>query len=472
MSLKTKPLYKGALALVAAAALSVGGFTATAAFADEAPSPAAPSSEEAVAPEAQEATPDTTEVAPPEESTNAEETDVDQPEATEPAPESQEPTEDTASTEPAVEPETPTETTPSEEPVVADEAGKTPAPTCVTSVKNDRNHTFNNATGAVTLTVGGGEVGQPLCNPGSVGIALFGFVEQNKQWKQQLVDIVYIDVDKVGTYSATPKFAAKCRQYDAYAADGGRAKVTPPDVLYGPANPYEPSFLHDYSNGPTSHDIASAEGCAGMPETPGPRVETRQQGGFVCGDAVVTINNIYRTIPSIVVFNENGEWVAVDDVDHITETSDTTEYPLTAEEIESCKPATPEDKETSTEWEKKHPVCDATTVEETRSVTTTKYTPVLVSGSTWNLQETTTTALETRTVPVEKVEACPTTVVPPASTPDKPAPKPTPPPGLADTGVFTAPAGYTAAGLLFAGMAFLGIMAIRRRKAAATATNE
>jgi hypothetical protein len=295
-----------------------------------------------------------------------------------------------------------------------------PAEKCVTLDKSKLTHTFNEATGAVTIVAKGGKAGTPVCNPLYVNVVAYAYTAANSQWPQEPVNQVRIFVDKVGSFSGAPSFIKDCRQYDAYASYKGWEAVTPPPVLKGPGNPYEPEFLHQHSTGPTSHHASSAYGCAGKPEVPGPQVITsdKVEGKFVCGDEFVTSTYTITTTFYKVVFVD-GKYKLVVDTDKSTVVTKSETRPLTTEEIESCKPEIPAPFVVVTEAIDGKFVCGDEFVNQTGSVTTTPYKAVLVSGSTWEIvldtdNVTVKPFTSTRSLTAEEIESC---------KPEIPAPK-------------------------------------------------
>jgi len=429
----------------------------------------------------------------------ADETPVELPAVTESAPAPEQPAEvapaqpaDAESAKVAPVPAEDTQPSPPEEQVVVDNSEADapealtskphePVEKCVTLSKKNTTHTFNEATGATTVVVSG-KAGTPVCNPLYIVIVPFAYLVANSVWPQEDVgrdNPTRIYVDKVGSYSATPLLIKDCRQYDSYASFKSWEDATPPSILKGAGNPYEPDFLHQYSTGPTTYHATSAHGCAGKPEVPGPKVTTTgvTEEKFVCGDALVNRSETITTTYFKVVF-VNGKFEIVIDESKTTVVTVPSTRALTPEEIESCKPVVPETKVVEKIVSTEECVPGKATVTQTFTVSRTAYTAVLVSGSTWDIFSDTTIKTDTREIALtqSQLEACNPVIVPPtvipAGTPPAPlkaAPAPPKPPVLASTGAETGGPLTIAALLLLVGTAFSVNHAMRRRR---NSTNE
>lgn len=330
---------------------------------------------------------------------------------------------------------------------------------CVTINKQNQVHTYDTATGAVTLVVSGGEVGVAVCNPLFINLVAYAYTSANSPLPQEPVDQVRIYVDKVGTYSGAPQAIEDCRQYDAYASHDGWDAVTPPVLLNGPDLL---DYLHQYSTGPRTYDASPTYGCEGKPEVPEPEVIQSDwtAGAFVCGDTTVTLSRTTTTTYYTVVFVD-GEYKLVVDSAKGTVVTETDTRPLSPEEIESCRPDVSSPEMIVSEWVDGQYVCGDETVDQTRTVTTTYFNTVLVSGSTWKKvvdtdKSTVTTEHNVRQLTKDEAYACAVT-----------ASLPTPPQTLASTGVSTGPLFGASAFVLLVGTTLLMGASWRRRKAAA-----
>jgi len=371
---------------------------------------------------------------------------------------------------------------PQEEVVVVGDKVAPPAPQttgpvtdvkCVTLDKKSMSHTFNEATGATDITVSG-KPGTPACKPAFVIISAFVMTKPNSVWPQEKVGEARIYVDKVGSFSGKPPYIKDCRQYDVGISFVSWEKATPSAVLTEPGKPYEPEFLHQYSNGPTTYHTSSAAGCAGKPEAPEPKTTTSAwiEGKFVCGDTLVNLTRTITTTYYKVVFVD-GKFQIVEDTAKNTVVTENSTRPLKDTEIESCKPVVPNPEVVTSEWVSGAPDCVTDKVTQTRTVTTTTTTPVLVSGSTWTKHVETTTKTETQQIALDdtQLKACHPVIVPVGNHPGTPpaahavTPKP---PVLASTGAEIGGTVALAALLFGLGGAFVVSEFRRRRKA----TNE
>ncbi len=151
------------------------------------------------------------------------------------------------------------------------------------------------------------------------------------------------------------------------------------------------------------------------PDTPEPKVTYTewQDEAWVCGDESVTQTRTKTTTPYKVVLVEGSTWKVIEDTESISTSVETQTRALTDEEIESCKPTIPESKVTYTQWQDGAWVCGDTEVTQTRTATTTPWIPVLVSGSTWELQLDSANAVvktetQTRALTDTEKATCPT----------------------------------------------------------------
>jgi len=356
-------------------------------------------------------------------------------------------------------------------------------PTCIDQV--NWSYTYDTATGSGTITAASDQKAQStaLCDPLATRSAAWSYdlpASGNPSYPQTLRGFKDVTVDTLGTFNFAPPQLASCRQYDTYAewqSNGGPGGLPLPGKLYGTGNE-EPPFLSDKlggkGNGPTYHSTTS-DGCnqPEPPAVPNPKVDKSEwkDGKFVCGDLTVTQTREVTTTPYKVTLKD-GKWIVVEDTENIKTVTETQTRALTTEEIESCKPAVPEPKVVTSEWVSGEWVCGDTTVEQTRTVSTTTSTPVFVSGSTWTVSTETVVKTETQEVALSEsqLETCEAVVVPPTTPPTKPvAHKPSAPTGdnLAYTGTESTPAVFLGGSLLLLG-AMLAAINLRRRKA----TNE
>ena len=214
---------------------------------------------------------------------------------------------------------------------------------------------------------------------------------------------------------------------------------------------------------------AEIESC--KPEIPEPKVTYTewQDEAWVCGDTETTQNRTKTTTPYQVVLVSGSTWKVVEDTENVTTTVETQTRALTEEEVESCKPETPEPKVTYTEWQDEEWVCGDTEVTQMRTKTTTPYKVVLVEGSTWQVIEDTVniktvTENQTRPLTKEEIESC---EVPPTTPPTTPPGVKTPPPS-AHTGDLlsgSSPLGSLALGFGVVSLIAVAAFLARRRSA-------
>ena len=298
--------------------------------------------------------------------------------------------------------------------------GTPPKPDCVQSPT--WSYTFDGVgSGTVTVKAKGAEQGDKLCDALAVRATTFKYdlpASGNPSWPQTLVGYNDLLVDTIGTFSYAAPALNECRQHDIYAEfvkKGGFDALKVPEKLNGPNNPYEPKFLHQTlsNKGPNpTYSTTTSAGCNTPPTPPEPKVEfsSWQDSEWVCGDTGVTQTRTKTTTPYKVVL-QNGKWVTVEDTANIKVVTEHQTRALTEEEIESCKPDIPEPKVTYTQWDDQKWVCGDETITQTRTMTTTPWIPVLVSGSTWELQPDTAHAVvktetQTRALTDEEVASC------------------------------------------------------------------
>ncbi len=150
-----------------------------------------------------------------------------------------------------------------------------PAPVEPECVDNpDWSYTFNEATGSGSITVGGGDEGDTLCEPLYVRATTWKYVPPasgSPSWPQTLYGYNDLTVSEVGSFDYSPPQLAACRQYDIYASFGGFGDLAVPSYLIGSHNPSEPAFLHETLSGkgpnPT-YSYTNSSGC-GTPPPPG-----------------------------------------------------------------------------------------------------------------------------------------------------------------------------------------------------------
>jgi len=331
----------------------------------------------------------------------------------------------------------------------------TPAPAeeCVPADKVSWSYTYAKATGSGTITASSADKAQgtPLCDPLTIRSATWKYVlpaSGNPSYPQKLIGFNDTLIGVVGTVGYGSPLEASCRQYDSYAqfqSKEGPGGLPLPAVLNGPGNPYEPPFLHQTlaGKGPNpTYSSTSSDGCNTPPVvtppvtppvvTPPVTPPTEPPTGvqekvvvtltdnekFECGDTKVNQTQTTTTTPYTLEWID-GQLMPVEDLKNVTVVTTQTTRDLTPEEIESCKPATPEPTIVKSEWINGMWVCGDTTVTQTRIVTTTIFTPKLVNGSTWELvQSPPVISPETRTVPLtkEQLEVCVAIIVPPTPT--------------------------------------------------------
>lgn len=202
-----------------------------------------------------------------------------------------------------------------------------------------------------------------------------------------------------------------------------RTKTTTPYVLNGfdwvPGTP-----VVEVEN--QTVQVDEVEPCP-IPEQPDDKVEYSEwvDGDSECGDTTVEQTRTKTTTSYVWVGPEAqtpGSWVL--DTENSTTETETQIRDLTEDEIEPCPtPEKPDEKVEYSEWVDGEWECDDTTVEQTRTKTTTAY--VLVDGG-WVLDtENATTETETRIrdLTEDEVEPCPT---PNTEPPAAPQPEPEP----------------------------------------------
>ena len=120
------------------------------------------------------------------------------------------------------------------------------------------------ASGDITASADGAAIGQKLCTPLYVRSATWKYdlltsgTPTSVSFPQTLDGSQLVTIDSIGTRHYAAPNVSTCRQYDIYASFAGKAAVDVPSKLLGPANPYEPPFLHttlkghDANNYPTS----------------------------------------------------------------------------------------------------------------------------------------------------------------------------------------------------------------------------
>jgi LPXTG-motif cell wall-anchored protein len=288
---------------------------------------------------------------------------------------------------------------------------------------------------------------------------------------------------------------ARCRETGSYeitwtavSDDPGRGKTwsTSAPEVRGPANESESfTFITTAPGSATSASISVTASWAG-----GPYDVTRTGDVSLAGDCrptqppaeVVRVHScetpgvVYVTTTPYVWDPQSWSWVPGTPVE-------TTE-PATPEQIESC---TPDPKVTVTQWKDETIVCNATTVAQTRTVTTTPYVwdP---QTSTFVLDEANTTIVtETRTRELRPDEIVPCAVLPPGPSSTTttttmvsalpPTPPPTAGPASAAPSAPSAPSGNLPAtgsdstgvmallALLITALGGAAVMAARRRNA-------
>ena len=152
--------------------------------------------------------------------------------------------------------------------------------------------------------------------------------------------------------------------------------------------------------GAVSHWIVCTGAPTPQPEpqvTPGAWVD----GNWECGDTTVDQTRTVTTTPYVLV---NGLWTL--DVDHATVTTEHETRDLTADELATCIPDQPQAQVTYGNWVDGNWECGDTTVDQTRTVTTTPY--ALVNGE-WQLDTANATSItdnETRDLTADELATC------------------------------------------------------------------
>ncbi|MGV9001901.1 MAG: hypothetical protein ACOH18_03005 [Candidatus Saccharimonadaceae bacterium] len=337
-----------------------------------------------------------------------------------------------------------------------------PEPTCV--APEDVNWSYTSV--EVTATPKKDAQDNKFCDPLAVSTGIYTYdlpahaAPGKPSRPQTLAGHNDVLIDSFGTFSYGVD-QQQCVQIDTYAKFVSQGPIVLLPKLYG-NDKDEPPFLHETlpGAGPSpTWSFTTSEGC-NTPPAPWEAkvVTTSQKKQFVCGDSVETGTSTTTTTPYLVVL-QDGKWVNVEDTEHITTVTEPTSSPLTAEEIESCKPAISPPKVETIQQDKKW-VCGDTEVTGTFTTITTPYKAELVEGSTYRVVEDTEHASKsgvttTRSLTSDERKSC--VVAASASS--------TLPPVLASTGSEVLPLIGIGAGLVVGGVAMV-LLKLRRRKLA------